>query len=525
VPPTTSRPDWRARLAEGLTPTAVATLVAASLLPFLGFMNVNRDGSFSAATVLTYAAVVAVVVVAVAAVALVALRRAGVHAVVFGVAAAVTLFFGFDAWEGAFELVGIQLEGSKVVRVGLWLVVAAVVVRLVAGLARHPVFRQWVLVTLVILNVVNLVGYGLAVRRSGGVETATATGWPTSTSDELVRSPNVYLFLLDAYARNDVLEEQTGYDNTPFHDALDERGFVTTEGAMSSYTATILSTMALFEGRYLATEPDDMVGGTRSFERFVRGDNSAVARFRQLGYRFVHSHAGPFLFARCDSTVADECIEADATGGWAGELEVVLLGLTPVPLLVPLEAPRTTPGFVLDRLEDLDVEEPFFLFAHVLAPHHPYMYDTDCELRGRAVSKYSVSLDEERDLYANEVRCVNEDVLATVDRIVEDDPEAIVLLLSDHGSELLTDWDADLEDWTDEAVRERFAVQNNLRLPEACAEGVADDTPLVADFEIVFACLEGRDPEPSGYRGFLWKFHTEYLAELPEERWRPMVEG
>ena len=40
---------------------------------------------------------------------------------------------------------------------------------------------------------------------------------------QFIQHPNVYYFLVDAYARDDTLLETRGYDNTPFLNALKKR--------------------------------------------------------------------------------------------------------------------------------------------------------------------------------------------------------------------------------------------------------------------------------------------------------------
>jgi len=514
----------RRRVRRGLRPLSLVTLVAAGLLPFLGFMNANLESSLDARKVAAYAVVVVVVLIGVAALLLFATRTANPHAIVFGTATFATLFFAYPTWLSAFELLGFDLVGAATARLAVWLFVAGAVTKLVSDLSRRPLFRQWMAGTLVLVCTISMVGIALGASDDGGQRVAGADVRPPASPDDLVRSPNVYLFLLDAYARNDVIAEQTGFDNSAFHAALDDRGFVTTERALSSFPATILSTMALFESGYPASKTGDLTGGTKALERFIRGDNATVERFHQLGYTFIHSHAGPFVFARCSTRFADTCIEANGAQGGVGEFEVVLLDLTPVPLLRPVQAPRTTPGFVVDELEQLAPQEPFFLFAHILTPHHPYIYDESCNLRARPVLKPMLELAQEREHYAREVACLNADMTAAIDRIIDRDPEAVILVLSDHGSELITDLNADVEDWTDTQLAERLPVQNNLRLPEECQENIADDTHLVANFEIVFACLEGREPDLPEYRAFVWKQHTTNIIELPPERWLPLAD-
>ncbi len=53
--------------------------------------------------------------------------------------------------------------------------------------------------------------------------------------------PDIYIIVLDGYARNDVLREIYAFDNSNFTDALLQRGFYVSENSHSNYMQTPLS--------------------------------------------------------------------------------------------------------------------------------------------------------------------------------------------------------------------------------------------------------------------------------------------
>ena len=53
-----------------------------------------------------------------------------------------------------------------------------------------------------------------------------------------VDPPNIYHFVLDFYDREDQLEQLTGFDNSPFLDDLESRGFQVADEAVASYPIT-----------------------------------------------------------------------------------------------------------------------------------------------------------------------------------------------------------------------------------------------------------------------------------------------
>jgi hypothetical protein len=508
-----------ARLRAGSQPYPLVLLAAAAAYPFLGFMNANHRQLDDPASVLRYAAVVVVVVEVLYVGLLVALRRPEPRRVAVALAAAVTAFFLYAAWNDLLDALERAALESNLVRFVVWLVLAAVATTAAARASGAPGFRQWVLATLLILCGVNVAGYllgsGGGARDEGFRAASAATG---VGPEDLQRQPNVYFFLLDAYARNDVLDELVGIDNSGFHDELRDRGFEVADEALASYPITFLSAMSTFAMGYPVDEPADLGGDIQQWERYLQGDSPTVERFHALGYEVVHSPPGTYNFARCNRRFSDVCITPDSSGPALRDVELTLIDLTPVSILSLFEPPRTDPLYVVDQLAAAEPREPFFLFAHILHPHWPYTYREDCTKRSSPLELEVGVIPEQLEAYRNDLRCLNDQLLEAVDRIVADDPEAIILLTSDHGPEFTSDWFEPLEGWDPAALRERFGTQNALRLPEQCRGHVQADTPLVHDFAIVFACLEGREPELVDYRAFLWLTTDQsYLKEIPPE--------
>src|SRR5690606_17264596 len=86
-----------------------------------------------------------------------------------------------------------------------------------------------------------------------------------------------------------------------------------------------------------------------------------------------------------------------------------------------------------------------FMLAHVLSPHMPLVFDRDGNLpelpcdwacRPFRTEQGASGLTEHDfyDLLAGQVHGLNTEILITVDAVVEAEPEAIIILFSDHGA-------------------------------------------------------------------------------------------
>ena len=53
--------------------------------------------------------------------------------------------------------------------------------------------------------------------------------------------PDIYYIIVDAYARNDILLDQFGFDNSEFYEFLKNRGFYVAYQSLSNYLWTHLS--------------------------------------------------------------------------------------------------------------------------------------------------------------------------------------------------------------------------------------------------------------------------------------------
>ncbi len=171
-------------------------------------------------------------------------------------------------------------------------------------------------------------------------------------------------------------------------------------------------------------------------------------------------------------------------------------------------------------VDELDAgEEPLFVYAHILAPHFPHRYQPDCSLRDHFVEGYELSGAERIESFATDTRCLDREFVAVVDRIVAEDPDAVIIIQSDHGSSLTFNWQTPFEDWTGVNFAERFGVLNAIRLPEACRDRSIEGEPLVNTFRIVLACLSGTEPDLLETRLFYSGYgKIAALAEVPVDQ-------
>ncbi len=133
-----------------------------------------------------------------------------------------------------------------------------------------------------------------------------------------------------------------------------------------------------------------------------------------------------------------------------------------------------------------------------------------------------------KDAYLGFLQCGNKKVLEVVRYIVKNDPDAIIILQSDHGSYFrrrpipgerrLTVRKG--ERWYIDALEESFGTLNAWRLPEGCREWLSPDLSPINTFRLVFGCLTNTPPRFLPNRSYWVDFENEQLLLVREGgRW------
>lgn len=346
-------------------------------------------------------------------------------------------------------------------------------------------------------------------------------------SGRAVYQPNVYWLVVDSYPNRDVLLTHYHFDNGAFLESLEARGFYVANESHANFSTTRLSVPTTLNMEYVVDDGERysedrgsvhvrLPGNTNSgMIAAVAGDNRSVAFFTQLGYRYVHYEGRSFHLTRCRGR-EDLCIR----GGGLSELQLSLLSLLPIRPIVGWITGKA-PGLTLHRspsesgtgipelgaaLRELELEAPFFLYAHFASPHPPFYNDSHCR---RSPDNYPIN----RAQFAEQLQCVNRHLEALIDQIAADDPSAIILLSSDHGPRLSVKRNLPTHALGPGQILESLGVLNAFKLPERCRDGLYPRLSPVNSMRIVFACMGGHAPRliedkhfvarPSADRGIL----------------------
>ena len=278
--------------------------------------------------------------------------------------------------------------------------------------------------------------------------------------------PDVYLFVLDGYPRADTLQRLFDYDNSAFLRELAVAGFDLSSGSRSNYMYTALTLSSMLHGRHvLDLEP----GSEPSALRHLINDNAVFDELRSHGYAIV-STASPWDVVSVHNTDY-RCGDGPMNGFEFHLLRSSLL-MGPLMLVNPDLLADRHRAFIAGAFECANAAmrsplgAPRFVLVHAGAPHIPIVFDeagesAPLEYYSDTFQELNLPQHEVDAAYIGQVEYVNGEVLAAADQIIERDPTAAIVIMSDHGSESEFVWgNARLSDFD-----ERFNILFASRTP------------------------------------------------------------
>jgi hypothetical protein len=365
---------------------------------------------------------------------------------------------------GQKEFLGISLGFLKLILVWSILYIALVVLLLRVRHVNNSVFLFGNLlgVALLVLNLVPCLVYGYNLNKTSMRDTTPAL--EAASSDEA--RPDIYYIVFDAYARSDIMKEVTGYDNSAFIAALEERGFFVPECAFSNYAITTDTITSVLNLDYLSAfgVADDEIGAEERPSNQYILDNQVREIAHKYGYLFV---TGRGYNSITDVNNSDLYLNYWRNTAGADNLDkerFMSLYFNTTVLRVFSEIYQANPekaawlpywlavdresdsylkeasfwyyqnNFMLDSLETIPEKTGNYLvYAHINAPHGPYVFRADGSFN------YPLDSNDNKVLYAEAVQYLDRRILEVIDTLqTQSEVQPIIILQADHSIHSMT---------------------------------------------------------------------------------------
>ena len=317
------------------------------------------------------------------------------------------------------------------------------------------------------------------------------------------RPPDIYYLIFDRYASADSLKKYYFYDNSDFLDFLTQKGFYVVPRALANYPITDLSLASSLNMEYLDSLSLSVGSESTDFRPiYAKFNHHLVGDFlKKRGYLLVNVPSTWWLTRqnkqadinylytrpRSLSIFLLKFLETTALHPFfSGSLTV-----SEKNIMEPLTFEALSREIILNQFKILsktpNLPGPKFVFAHVLLPHEPYVFDRD----GRFISKREALAGERRKLYLNQLVYANKLIKSLVEELMaKTKGQAIIILQGDEGPfpprykkyEYSFEW----QKATPDEIKEKFGILNAYFLPGVSREALHFPITPVNSFRLIF---------------------------------------
>lgn len=280
---------------------------------------------------------------------------------------------------------------------------------------------------LIFINLINIVPSEIKKAEDYSVKQNTYSGAALSTN-----RPDIYYIILDEYAGADTIKKLWGYDNSQFLADLKKDGFFIADQSESSYGDTYHSLASSLNMEYVDPWENEL-----SLYRMI-GNNKVAQILRSMGYKIVvfnKSHL-PLKPEIADYNLTYHPGNSEKKLSGFQELIIENSMLKPFKYLFevafsPYSVDRNKTLFAFNKLRNLNnIESPKFVYAHIMSPHLPFVFDKD----GEEVDPINVNNWKDKKYYLEQYIYISKEIKKTVESIIKNsEKKPIIIVQSDHG--------------------------------------------------------------------------------------------
>lgn len=290
-----------------------------------------------------------------------------------------------------------------------------------------------------------------------------------SLSDGCENYPDVFFIILDMYPSNLVLEKFFGFNNKKFTNKLESLGFNVFYNSRANYSRTLLSLTSTLNMEYLHKDTDTVSKELTLANLYHKLENGKVQSFfKKKGYNFYWFEGG-YLPGKSQCNKNE--IFIPVTGTLYSRQETVdndfLMYFINNSILSPfserikiisVEIFRKRINNILFTLPLLAKNrDPKFVFAHIMAPHPPYVYGEN----GDKIYYDGNSMNR-KTLFINQLKYINKRMINVLEKILytNNGRNKIIIIQGDHGTReiLPNNIYSFKQDWAQEAFGNLNAI-------------------------------------------------------------------
>ena len=292
----------------------------------------------------------------------------------------------------------------------------------------------------IILPFVSIVQYEILGESNYSLELDLKDKHTPLTSDISVPSysPDIYYIILDAYAGSESLEALWHFNNSDFENFLIDHDFYIAQDSYSNYDYTFQSIPSTLNmtyvhidvktsnDTYLIRKLPEISGNYQIFENFRSKDYTTYSI--ESGYYWDYNNPQNVDYNLCtDKNILDSHFVLSI-------LRRSMLTTAVFDLLLA-ENFRDNVLCVFTELQEIKYtnDTPKFVFAHVLAPHSPYVFNSTGGHPSPLIFNLGDGATHRNVLYTDQLQFVNFKMKSVITELLDTENPPVIVIQSDHG--------------------------------------------------------------------------------------------
>ena len=307
-----------------------------------------------------------------------------------------------------------------------------------------------------------------------------------TTEDEMKIKRDIYYIILDGYTSSDSLKQYLNFDNSEFNNFLMKKGFYIANKSRPNYahTASIVSALNMEYIHFLNSDEytDNQI--TDALTQMAR--NNKVKNYLQSqGYKYIMIPSRHSLNWMPEENLDFNWLNVSYNLFYGDFLD--LFYKKTVLKLIRNFRQGAYHQFrrreILSQLMFLEkdvhkITGPKFVFAHILSPHPPYVFDAN----GKPARTQSTDWDwKYTDEYLNQIAFINMSIRNVINKIlIESKIPPIIIIQGDHGPTLFEAKE------NERNIKLRSSILNVYFLPKINNDLLYNSITPVNTFRVIF---------------------------------------
>lgn len=312
----------------------------------------------------------------------------------------------------------------------VWLVITIIIKRKVKNGSNVCNIITWVCLGLIVVNFITAIPDYIKVREERNTITDNSISEEKFTKKD---RPNVYFLIFDEYGGQENLSRYYDYDNQDFMQSLENQGFSVSNTSHNS--ESIWSGIIIPNVLNLSYVAKDEMG---VYEGWKLTENAQLFQlFWKNGYQInMINHQNQLYERGCNvlcSTYSTETISSSILNNTVyTEIEECISRLSGQDNSV-VKNYNVQLQEMFERLEycyeDTSPYKPTFTISYIVCPHDYFVFDQNGNF---LPDEYAAAWDQ-KEYYLNQLEYVNHVMDTTIQNIMANDPDALIVIQSDHG--------------------------------------------------------------------------------------------